>query len=79
MECSAFLCPKRKIAQAVTLTVAEAFRVAQEEWEETELNEQHKKQMVGFGQSKAVFVILQAPITKDVLENLRQISHMTVY
>uniref|UniRef100_A0A8C5N8U0 Low density lipoprotein receptor adapter protein 1-B-like n=1 Tax=Gouania willdenowi TaxID=441366 RepID=A0A8C5N8U0_GOUWI len=33
LECHAFLCPKRKIAQAVTLTVAQAFRVAFEFWQ----------------------------------------------
>jgi len=36
MECHAFLCTKRKIAQAVTLTVARAFKTAQEEWEQEE-------------------------------------------
>ncbi|XP_043074150.1 low density lipoprotein receptor adapter protein 1a isoform X2 [Puntigrus tetrazona] len=33
LECHAFLCAKRKVAQAVTLTVAQAFRVAFEFWE----------------------------------------------
>ncbi|XP_069742788.1 low density lipoprotein receptor adapter protein 1-B-like isoform X4 [Narcine bancroftii] len=33
LECHAFLCPKKKIAQAVTLTVAQAFRVAFDLWE----------------------------------------------
>ncbi|XP_051991359.1 low density lipoprotein receptor adapter protein 1-A-like isoform X2 [Xyrauchen texanus] len=33
LECHAFLCAKRKVAQAVTLTVAQAFRVALEFWE----------------------------------------------
>ncbi|KAI3367896.1 hypothetical protein L3Q82_026726, partial [Scortum barcoo] len=33
LECHAFLCPKRKMAQAVTLTVAQAFRVAFEFWQ----------------------------------------------
>nr|XP_014349168.1 PREDICTED: low density lipoprotein receptor adapter protein 1-like isoform X3 [Latimeria chalumnae] len=33
LECHAFLCPKKKIAQAVTLTVAQAFRVALDLWE----------------------------------------------
>ncbi|NXX26697.1 ARH protein, partial [Nicator chloris] len=33
LECHAFLCPKRKMAQAVTLTVAQAFRVAFELWQ----------------------------------------------
>ncbi|XP_078255586.1 low density lipoprotein receptor adapter protein 1-like isoform X1 [Rhinoraja longicauda] len=36
LECHAFLCPKKKIAQAVTLTVAQAFRVAYDLWEVTQ-------------------------------------------
>ncbi|XP_017886691.1 low density lipoprotein receptor adapter protein 1-like isoform X2 [Ceratina calcarata] len=33
MECHAFLCPKRKTAQTVTLTVAQAFNTAYEAWQ----------------------------------------------
>uniref|UniRef100_A0A8C3VHT3 Low density lipoprotein receptor adaptor protein 1 n=1 Tax=Catharus ustulatus TaxID=91951 RepID=A0A8C3VHT3_CATUS len=33
LECHAFLCSKRKMAQAVTLTVAQAFRIAFELWQ----------------------------------------------
>ncbi|XP_061430745.1 low density lipoprotein receptor adapter protein 1-B-like [Lethenteron reissneri] len=33
LECFAFLCTKKKVAQAVTLTVAQAFRVAFEFWQ----------------------------------------------
>uniref|UniRef100_A0A8C2VSJ3 Low density lipoprotein receptor adaptor protein 1 n=1 Tax=Chinchilla lanigera TaxID=34839 RepID=A0A8C2VSJ3_CHILA len=33
LECHAFLCTKRKMAQAVTLTVAQAFKVAFEFWQ----------------------------------------------
>ncbi|MGH0144309.1 UNVERIFIED_CONTAM: hypothetical protein FKN15_058029 [Acipenser sinensis] len=33
LECHAFLCPKKKTAQAVTLTVAQAFNVALDLWE----------------------------------------------
>ncbi|XP_030644985.1 low density lipoprotein receptor adapter protein 1a [Chanos chanos] len=33
LACHAFLCAKRKVAQAVTLTVAQAFRVAFEFWQ----------------------------------------------
>ncbi|XP_041832393.1 low density lipoprotein receptor adapter protein 1 isoform X2 [Melanotaenia boesemani] len=33
LECHAFLCQKRKIAQAVTLTVAQAFKIALDLWE----------------------------------------------
>ncbi|XP_074018120.1 low density lipoprotein receptor adapter protein 1 isoform X3 [Numenius arquata] len=33
LECHAFLCTKRKMAQAVTLTVAQAFKIAFELWQ----------------------------------------------
>uniref|UniRef100_A0A3B4WQG4 Low density lipoprotein receptor adaptor protein 1a n=1 Tax=Seriola lalandi dorsalis TaxID=1841481 RepID=A0A3B4WQG4_SERLL len=33
LECHAYLCPKRKVAQAVALTVAQAFTVAFELWQ----------------------------------------------
>ncbi|KAL9863628.1 low density lipoprotein receptor adapter protein 1-like isoform 1-T1 [Geothlypis trichas] len=35
LECHAFLSPKKKIAQAVTLTVAQAFQMALDVWEAT--------------------------------------------
>ncbi|XP_059476028.1 low density lipoprotein receptor adapter protein 1-B-like [Neocloeon triangulifer] len=33
MECHAFLCPKRKVAQAVTMTIAQSFTMAYELWQ----------------------------------------------
>ncbi|XP_067673933.1 low density lipoprotein receptor adapter protein 1-like [Haliotis asinina] len=39
MECHAYFCAKRKLAQAVTLTVSQAFGLAQEKWE----NKQNSK------------------------------------
>ncbi|XP_059166596.1 low density lipoprotein receptor adapter protein 1-A-like [Physella acuta] len=42
MECHAFLCAKIKIAQAVTLTVSQAFTIAQEKWQ---ANKKLKKAM----------------------------------
>ncbi|XP_014015953.1 low density lipoprotein receptor adapter protein 1-B isoform X1 [Salmo salar] len=44
LECHAYLCTKRKVAQAVTLTVAQAFRVAFEFWQAAkEEKEKHVK------------------------------------
>ncbi|XP_051506751.1 low density lipoprotein receptor adapter protein 1-B-like isoform X2 [Myxocyprinus asiaticus] len=44
LECHAYLCTKRKVAQAVTLTVAQAFRVAFEFWQVAkEEKEKHVK------------------------------------
>ncbi|XP_072532006.1 low density lipoprotein receptor adapter protein 1a isoform X2 [Salminus brasiliensis] len=42
LECHAFLCAKRKVAQAVTLTVAQAFRVAFEFWQHAKEEQQEK-------------------------------------
>lgn len=41
LECHALLCAKRKVAQAVTLTVAQAFRVAFEFWEVAKEEREH--------------------------------------
>ncbi|XP_076830119.1 low density lipoprotein receptor adapter protein 1b isoform X2 [Brachyhypopomus gauderio] len=43
LECHAFLCPKKKMAQAVTLTVAQAFRVAFEFWQAAKEEEKEKR------------------------------------
>ncbi|XP_048057200.1 low density lipoprotein receptor adapter protein 1a isoform X1 [Megalobrama amblycephala] len=42
LECHAFLCAKRKMAQAVSLTVAQAFRVAFEFWEVAKEEREHR-------------------------------------
>ena len=38
MECHAYLCPKRKVAQSVCLTVAQAFNTAYELWKLVQLD-----------------------------------------
>ncbi|XP_036770677.2 low density lipoprotein receptor adapter protein 1 isoform X2 [Manis pentadactyla] len=45
LECHAFLCTKRKMAQAVTLTVAQAFKVAFEFWQVSK-EEKEKREKV---------------------------------
>ncbi|XP_063041850.1 low density lipoprotein receptor adapter protein 1a [Engraulis encrasicolus] len=42
LECHAFLCAKRKVAQAVTLTVAQAFKVAFEFWQVAKEEKEHR-------------------------------------
>ncbi|XP_047430268.1 low density lipoprotein receptor adapter protein 1 isoform X2 [Mugil cephalus] len=42
LECHAFLCQKKKIAQAVTLTVAQAFKVALDLWENAQEDKSKK-------------------------------------
>ncbi|KAK2864653.1 hypothetical protein Q7C36_003807 [Tachysurus vachellii] len=44
LECHAFLCAKKKVAQAVTLTVAQAFTMAFETWQ---LDREEKEQKSG--------------------------------
>ncbi|XP_053124686.1 low density lipoprotein receptor adapter protein 1 [Hemicordylus capensis] len=53
LECHAFLCTKRKMAQAVTLTVAQAFKVAFEFWQASkeEKEKQEKAILEGEGTS----------------------------
>ncbi|KAG8506696.1 Low density lipoprotein receptor adapter protein 1 [Galemys pyrenaicus] len=46
LECHAFLCSKRKMAQAVTLTVAQAFKVAFEFWQVSK-EEKEKREKAG--------------------------------
>ncbi|KAJ8287429.1 hypothetical protein COCON_G00000880 [Conger conger] len=46
LECHAYLCTKRKVAQAVTLTVAQAFRVAFEFWQAAK-EEKEKRSKAG--------------------------------
>ncbi|OCT94908.1 hypothetical protein XELAEV_18012591mg [Xenopus laevis] len=43
LECHAFLCTKRKMAQAVTLTVAQAFKVAFEFWQVSRENKDKRE------------------------------------
>ncbi|NXQ43946.1 ARH protein, partial [Catharus fuscescens] len=52
LECHAFLCSKRKMAQAVTLTVAQAFRIAFELWQAAkEEKEKREKILAAEGSS----------------------------
>ena len=44
MECHAFLCPKRKTAQAATLTIAQAFNLAFDCWKEVQEKRKRQKQ-----------------------------------
>ncbi|XP_041069561.1 low density lipoprotein receptor adapter protein 1b isoform X2 [Carcharodon carcharias] len=52
LECHAFLCTKRKLAQAVTLTVAQAFKIAFEFWQAAK-EERGKRATVGPSNSGA--------------------------
>ncbi|OXB70394.1 UNVERIFIED_CONTAM: hypothetical protein H355_008454 [Colinus virginianus] len=46
LECHAFLCTKRKMAQAVTLTVAQAFKIAFEFWQASKEEKEKRERSV---------------------------------
>ncbi|TFK13306.1 Low density lipoprotein receptor adapter protein 1 [Platysternon megacephalum] len=50
LECHAFLCPKRKLAQAVTLTVAQAFKVAFEFWQASKEEKEKREKSISEGE-----------------------------
>lgn len=51
LECHAFLCAKRKMAQAVTLTVAQAFKVAFEFWQVSRDNKEKREKSGSDGEA----------------------------
>ncbi|KAM8998624.1 low density lipoprotein receptor adapter protein 1 isoform 2-T2 [Ara ararauna] len=51
LECHAFLCTKRKMAQAVTLTVAQAFKIAFEFWQAAKEEKEKRERLEGEGRS----------------------------
>ncbi|XP_062996397.1 low density lipoprotein receptor adapter protein 1 [Elgaria multicarinata webbii] len=51
LECHAFLCGKRKMAQAVTLTVAQAFKVAFEFWQASKEEKEKREKAILEGES----------------------------
>ncbi|XP_051844173.1 low density lipoprotein receptor adapter protein 1 isoform X1 [Antechinus flavipes] len=76
LECHAFLCSKRKMAQAVTLTVAQAFKVAFELWqvskEEKEKREKANLEEVACGARLDGSPSLKGPITTGNLLDLEE-------
>ncbi|XP_056651500.1 low density lipoprotein receptor adapter protein 1 [Monodelphis domestica] len=76
LECHAFLCSKRKMAQAVTLTVAQAFKVAFEFWqvskEEKEKREKASLEEVACGARLDASPSLKGPVTTGNLLDLEE-------
>ncbi|XP_032936505.1 low density lipoprotein receptor adapter protein 1 [Catharus ustulatus] len=71
LECHAFLCSKRKMAQAVTLTVAQAFRIAFELWQAAkEEKEKREKILAAEGSSSPGSASPAHPATAAALGNL---------
>ncbi|NXY17349.1 ARH protein, partial [Atrichornis clamosus] len=69
LECHAFLCTKRKMAQAVTLTVAQAFRIAFEFWQAAKEEKEKRERSIleGEGTSSPGS---EAPVTPAATGNL---------
>ncbi|XP_030320337.1 low density lipoprotein receptor adapter protein 1 isoform X2 [Calypte anna] len=65
LECHAFLCPKRKMAQAVTLTVAQAFKIAFELWQaaKEEKEKRERSLLEGEGMSSPILDVSPHPNT----------------
>ncbi|XP_068015215.1 low density lipoprotein receptor adapter protein 1 isoform X2 [Melanerpes formicivorus] len=53
LECHAFLCAKRKMAQAVTLTVAQAFKVAFELWQAAKEEKEKRERSLLEGEGRS--------------------------
>ncbi|XP_041316785.1 low density lipoprotein receptor adapter protein 1 isoform X1 [Pyrgilauda ruficollis] len=72
LECHAFLCTKRKMAQAVTLTVAQAFRIAFEFWQaaKEEKEKRERSILAAEGTSSPGSGAPAHPVTPAALGNL---------
>ncbi|XP_055253506.1 low density lipoprotein receptor adapter protein 1 isoform X2 [Moschus berezovskii] len=75
LECHAFLCTKRKMAQAVTLTVAQAFKVAFEFWqvskeekEQREKANQEGADVLGGGRRDSAPALRNLVVTGNLLD-----------
>uniref|UniRef100_A0A8B9SAC0 Low density lipoprotein receptor adaptor protein 1 n=1 Tax=Apteryx owenii TaxID=8824 RepID=A0A8B9SAC0_APTOW len=75
LECHAFLCTKRKMAQAVTLTVAQAFKIAFEFWQASKEEKEKRERSIleregASGPSSEAPACLEAPVATGNLLDL---------
>ncbi|XP_070777647.1 low density lipoprotein receptor adapter protein 1a isoform X2 [Enoplosus armatus] len=70
LECHAYLCSKRKVAQAVALTVAQAFTVAFELWQVAK-EDVATDNLLDFEDSVKVVVETNGNVEEDQLDNHR--------
>ncbi|NXL70139.1 ARH protein, partial [Leptocoma aspasia] len=72
LECHAFLCTKRKMAQAVTLTVAQAFKIAFEFWQaaKEEKEKRERSILAAEGTSSPGSEAPAHPVTPAAMGNL---------
>ena len=57
LECHAFLCPKKKMAKAATLTIAQGFSLAYQSWQLATRHTSSRQQNTGTGDSSGPIVI----------------------
>uniref|UniRef100_U3J9I0 Low density lipoprotein receptor adaptor protein 1 n=1 Tax=Anas platyrhynchos platyrhynchos TaxID=8840 RepID=U3J9I0_ANAPP len=73
LECHAFLCTKRKMAQAVTLTVAQAFKIAFEFWQASKEEKEKRERSVLEGEGLSspnldAHACPDTPVTANLLD-----------
>ncbi|KAJ7304325.1 hypothetical protein JRQ81_011872 [Phrynocephalus forsythii] len=83
LECHAFLCGKKKMAQAVTLTVAQAFKVAFEFWQASKEEKEKQERALLEGESASSpssdsSASPKATVTTGNLVDLENIAPLTV-
>ncbi|XP_070620194.1 low density lipoprotein receptor adapter protein 1 [Erythrolamprus reginae] len=78
LECHAFLCAKKKMAQAVTLTVAQAFKVAFEFWQASrEEKEKRDKAILEGETASSLNSVTSFPKASVTVENLLDLENVT--
>ncbi|XP_013914287.1 PREDICTED: low density lipoprotein receptor adapter protein 1-like [Thamnophis sirtalis] len=78
LECHAFLCSKKKMAQAVTLTVAQAFKVAFEFWQASkEEKEKRDKAILEAESASSLHSDTSSPKAPVTVENLLDLENVT--
>ncbi|XP_034269395.1 low density lipoprotein receptor adapter protein 1 isoform X1 [Pantherophis guttatus] len=78
LECHAFLCSKKKMAQAVTLTVAQAFKVAFEFWQASrEEKEKRDKAILEGETASSLNSDTSSPKASVTVENLLDLENVT--
>ncbi|XP_042295675.1 low density lipoprotein receptor adapter protein 1 isoform X3 [Sceloporus undulatus] len=79
LECHAFLCGKKKMAQAVTLTVAQAFKVAFEFWQASKEEKEKREKAILEGESTSSpssDISAKGSVTTENLLDLENVAKM---
>uniref|UniRef100_A0A8C6X9Y3 Low density lipoprotein receptor adaptor protein 1 n=1 Tax=Naja naja TaxID=35670 RepID=A0A8C6X9Y3_NAJNA len=77
LECHAFLCSKKKMAQAVTLTVAQAFKVAFEFWQASKEEKEKRDKAILEGETaSSLSSDTSSPKAPATVENLLDLENV---